>query len=273
MMLLASAIVIASTAAPSLAQVMEPIMISTDKMSYSAGDMIMISGEVRDRFTGVPATLMIVSPNGNVVEVAQMDVGQDGKFAQDVHPGGMFWATSGTYTITASYNNQEATTTFEFVNEVRDAEPVAPTMNKVSVDGGESGMFDVSYTITGGSIDGITVDGDISTLAVEINAMDDGMLTLVLPREVIDAKTNGCEGNDDDFFVMIDGAEEEFAEEKDDMLRTLTIEFVAGSEMIEVIGTCAVPEFGAIAAMILAVALVSIIAFTARSKLGIVPRY
>jgi predicted secreted protein with PEFG-CTERM motif len=34
-----------------------------------------------------------------------------------------------------------------------------------------------------------------------------------------------------------------------------------------------VPEFGTIAAMILAVAIISIVAFSARSKLSIIPRY
>jgi predicted secreted protein with PEFG-CTERM motif len=49
--------------------------------------------------------------------------------------------------------------------------------------------------------------------------------------------------------------------------------FPAGTEQIEVIGTYVIPEFGAIAAMILAVAIISIIAVSARSKLSIMPRY
>ena len=55
--------------------------------------------------------------------------------------------------------------------------------------------------------------------------------------------------------------------------RTLTIEFPAGAEEIEVIGTFVVPEFGTIAAMILAVAIISIIAVSAKSRLSIIPRY
>ncbi|RNJ74796.1 MAG: PEFG-CTERM sorting domain-containing protein, partial [Nitrosopumilus sp. D6] len=41
----------------------------------------------------------------------------------------------------------------------------------------------------------------------------------------------------------------------------------------EVIGTYVIPEFGAIAVIILAVAIISIIAVSARSKLSIMPRY
>ena len=55
--------------------------------------------------------------------------------------------------------------------------------------------------------------------------------------------------------------------------RTLTIEFPAGAEEIEIIGTFVVPEFGTIAAMILAVAIISIIAVSAKSRLSIMPRY
>ena len=54
---------------------------------------------------------------------------------------------------------------------------------------------------------------------------------------------------------------------------TLTIPCVAGTEKIEIHGSWAIPEFGVIAAMILAVAIVSIIVVTAKTRLSIVPRY
>jgi predicted secreted protein with PEFG-CTERM motif len=40
-----------------------------------------------------------------------------------------------------------------------------------------------------------------------------------------------------------------------------------------VIGTFVIPEFGTIAVMILAVAIISIIAVSAKSRLSIMPRY
>ena len=42
---------------------------------------------------------------------------------------------------------------------------------------------------------------------------------------------------------------------------------------IEIIGSWAVPEFGTIAAMILVVAIVAIIAVSAKTKLSLVPKY
>ena len=50
------------------------------------------------------------------------------------------------------------------------------------------------------------------------------------------------------------------------MLWTLVIPFYNGSEEIEIIGTFVIPEFGTIAAMILVVAIVSIIVITSKIK-------
>jgi len=54
---------------------------------------------------------------------------------------------------------------------------------------------------------------------------------------------------------------------------TLTIPCMAGTEKIEIHGSWAIPEFGVITAMILAVAIVSIIVVTAKTRLSLVPRY
>ncbi|KAF6249602.1 MAG: PEFG-CTERM sorting domain-containing protein, partial [Nitrosopumilus sp. YT1] len=54
---------------------------------------------------------------------------------------------------------------------------------------------------------------------------------------------------------------------------TVTVMFPAGTEEIEIIGTYVIPEFGTIAAMILAVAIISIIVISSKSRLSIIPRY
>ncbi|MDH3854240.1 MAG: PEFG-CTERM sorting domain-containing protein, partial [Nitrosopumilus sp.] len=72
------------------------------------------------------------------------------------------------------------------------------------------------------------------------------------------------------FMVLVDG------EEWDDVeivANKVTVMFPAGAETIEIIGTYVIPEFGTIAAMILAVAIISIIAVSAKSRLSIIPRY
>ncbi len=283
--LLISAMLIASTGlAPSFAQVVEPITVSTDKESYSDGDTVIVSGEVRERLSGVPVSLRVIAANGNLVTVQQIDVGVDNKFSTTLTAGGAVWSSSGEYTINAQYGSKQrvAETTFDFGGS-SSPEPgtdpgpdPGPSMNTdatFTVDAGEAGTFNVGYTITGGSIENISVDGETSSLIVTIDATDDGELTLTLPREVIDAKMGGCEGADDVFYVLVDAEEVDFNESKTSDDRTLTIEFGAGSDEIEIIGTCAIPEFGTIAALILAVAIISIIAISARSRLSIMPKY
>ena len=110
---------------------------------------------------------------------------------------------------------------------------------------------------------------DIS-LHVYIEATDNGSIELTIPRSVLDATIND---GDDEFFVLVDGEEVDFEEITTSTDRTLTIEFQAGSEQIEIIGTFVIPEFGTIAAMILAVAIISIVAISAKSRLGISSRY
>ena len=111
---------------------------------------------------------------------------------------------------------------------------------------------------------------DASSLILEVDATDNGSLTITLPRDVIDSTSNDA---DDEFFVIIDGEEVTFEEtQTSDTERILTIAFPAGAEEIEIFGTFVVPEFGTIAAMILAVAIISIVAITAKSRLSIMPR-
>ena len=127
----------------------------------------------------------------------------------------------------------------------------------------------LDHDISGGSVTEMEIEMDSNSLVIAVDATDNGSITVTLPRDVIDATIND---DDDDFFVIVDGEEVDFQETKTSADRTLTIEFPAGAEEIEIFGTFVVPEFGTIAAMILAVAIISIIAVSARSRLSIMPR-
>ncbi|MFQ6025232.1 MAG: PEFG-CTERM sorting domain-containing protein [Nitrosopumilaceae archaeon] len=255
----------AAGTAPGFAQIVEPIVVTTDKQSYGAGETIIISGEVRDLLSGVPVTVKVLAPNGNLVTVQQIDVGSDKKYMTEVTAGGQM-KFAGTYTIEVQYGTQARTseTTFEFTagEVMMPKEPSGPTAMVENTD------FSVGYSMAGGTLMGITADVEAMSLIISIDATDDGEVTLTLPRALIDSKINGA---DDDFFVLVDGEEVDFDEAATSTDRTLTIQFSAGSEEIEIIGTSIVPEFGTIAAVILAVAIVSIIALSARTRLRITP--
>jgi len=251
----------------------ESIVVTTDKASYSEGETIVITGEVRDLYSGTPVSVIVKAPNGNLVSIAQINVGADKKFSTEMTAGGALMNSEGAYIVTAQYGtvNRSAETTFEFGGAAttppeEDESTVSDTM--VSM---RDGNGSIGYEITGGQLLSITPDVDANSLIVGIDATSDGSLTLIIPRSVADALL--ATGEDDEFFVLVDGEEVDFSEDVSSTDRTLTIAFYAGAEEIEIIGTFVVPEFGTIAAMILAVAIVSIIAVSAKSRLSIMPRY
>lgn len=123
----------------------------------------------------------------------------------------------------------------------------------------------VSYTIEGATVQSIIPNPDANSIIIPINTVNDGSITITLPRDVIDAKFS--DGTDDSFFVLVDGEESLFEEISDETDRTITVPFLAGAESIEVIGTFVIPEFGVIAMMILVVSIVSVIAITSKSRL------
>ena len=251
----------------------ESIVVTTDKASYSEGETIVITGEVRDLYSGTPVSVIVKAPNGNLVSIAQIDVGADKKFSTEMTAGGALMKSEGAYIVTVQYGtvNRSAETTFEFGGAAttppeEDESMVSDTMVKMG-----DGNGSIGYEITGGQLLSITPDVDANSLIVGIDATSDGSLTLTIPRSVADALLET--GEDDEFFVLVDGEEVDFSEDVSSTDRTLTIAFQAGAEEIEIIGTFVVPEFGTIAAMILAVAIISIIAVSAKSRLSIMPRY
>jgi len=117
-----------------------------------------------------------------------------------------------------------------------------------------------SYDISNGHVTSATVNTDDNSVIINIQAEDDGTLT-------ISPSTSTQKGI---FMVLVDGEESDDAEINGN---TVIVPFGAETEQIEIIGTFVIPEFGTIAAMILAVAIISIIAISAKSRLSIVPRY
>jgi predicted secreted protein with PEFG-CTERM motif len=259
------AIMIASIGmAPAFGQTVQPIVVTTDKTSYSEGDTIMVTGEISETLFGYAISIYVLAPNGNRVALDQVMPASDKTFSAQFTAGGNLMKASGEYTVQVLYGTDKRTdqATFTFGGSTPGSDGT-----RVAVSGTD---FMVGYQITGGKLISITPDVDANSLIIAIDATDDGQLTITLPRDLIDALIGE---EDDEYFVLVDGEEVDFDETKTSTDRTLTIAFPAGAEEIEIIGTFVVPEFGAIAALILAVAIISIIAVSAKSRLSIMPRY
>jgi len=250
----------------------DSITVTTDKPSYLDGETIIISGEIKDLYSGAPVSLIIKSPNGNLVSIAQITVDEDKKFSTKIVAGGLM-KLNGIYTVLVQYWTEDryAETFFEFGNSTITL-PSIPDEPDYSVPVIGWDNF-IKYEITGGKLLDIAADRDennntTTSLIISVETIHDGLLILTIPRSVADATIDGQNSN---FFVLIDGENTAFDETVTPTNRVLAIPLTAGVDEIEVIGTYVVPEFGSITMMILAAAVISIVVITAKSR--VIPRY
>ncbi len=111
------------------------------------------------------------------------------------------------------------------------------------------------------------VDSEGFAMIVQIDSIDEGTITLDLPREFIGAEKQ--DGKDDTFIILIDGIEVAYQESVvHSESRVITINFEEGDSDIEIIGTYVIPEFGTIAMMILIAGIMTVI-LASRSKFQI----
>ena len=266
-----------------------PLSVRTDSDSYDQGDTVVITGLVKNPEEGIPVTLRILDSNSKLVGIDQFNPATDGSYSRTYIATGPLWKTAGNYTVIAQYGSaQQAKTTFAFSGGTGTSE-VNPVVKKVfEIDVGEHGTYDVEYIIKGGTVKNMELDYDGLALVITIDATKDGTITVTLPRDLIDAKKSANlspddilagktvhpkDLEDDEYFVLIGGEEASFKETKDKDSRTLSIGFLADDAQIEIVGTYVVPEFGPIAALVLAVAIISIIAVSAKTRLRLMPKY
>ena len=120
----------------------------------------------------------------------------------------------------------------------------------------------LSHSTSSGSVSSIMTNSDDATLVVAIDTSDDGELSINLDSDYITAFDDGS------YFVLVNGEEVAFSQDG----YNLTIPFEAGTEKIEIVGSVVVPEFGTVAMIVLAVAIVSIIAITAKTRTTLIPK-
>jgi len=240
-----------------------PVSVWTDKTEYSHNEMIMVTGQVA-HLSGASITVVVVSPLNSIVTIDQLSVADDGSFETSLNTASTLWKYDGTYTIKVNYGSAEKSNKVKV--ELSGGVEFVPNLSTPTTDM-QCGSNEISasgqcipYSISGGMVTDATLNTSDNSIVININAEDDGTLTVTPSKTVQDGI----------FMVLVDG------EEWDDVeidANKVTVMFLAGTEQIEIIGTFVVPEFGTIAAMILAVAIISIIAISSKSRLSIIPRY
>jgi hypothetical protein len=92
------------------------ITVATDKSSYSMGDAIVISGDVKSPIAGTPVTILILDPNNLLLQAERIPGSPDGSFQTTITTTPSNWKLGGTYAVSAQYgsSNVKSQTTFYF---------------------------------------------------------------------------------------------------------------------------------------------------------------
>ena len=251
--------------------------LSTDSPSYVSGDAIVVSGNVGIYVIDTPIVVQIWHEN-TLVDVAQETVAGDGGFSATFRAQGPLWSSDGVYTVRVSYGvDNILETTFNFYGDV-DLSTIQLDEKDVSLPDG--GTFDVGYMIKGGEVTEMEIIPENFSIVTTLSTNSNGYIVLELPTDQI--LSQKMDGTNEAFIVLVYetaddsdiGIQTSYEEIKsNDDTRTIKIPFNLGDKKIEVIGTWAVPEFGAIAGLVLAAAIISIIVLSAKTRLNVIPRF
>ena len=278
---LVAILILTGTGLASQAFAATTITINTDKSVYDHTDTITITGTVDPvNEYEMPVTVLLINQYNSIVEIAQLGVNSDGSWLGQIvlNPENRLQSEDGVYEIRAQYGEHaETSISVELTNAVETSEAVGTEVGTtgtavigtdITGPGGES-----YYKLAGGQVDYDTTcdaspaffaNADDDSIVIYLDPTIDGILTVTLHEDLIKPFEDGT------FAVIVNNQEmQDFTQ----VGNTLTIPCMVGTEKIEIHGSWAIPEFGVIAAMILAVAIISIIIVTAKTKLSLVPRY
>ncbi|ABX12240.1 PEFG-CTERM sorting domain-containing protein [Nitrosopumilus maritimus] len=245
-------------------------------MADSGSKTITVTGKTISTFTDVSFT--VKSPSGNnVVAIGQTTPDAEGMFGTEFKIGPT-WTEDGFYEIKAQQGSA-ALYTMEVLVEVNGGmaektavtessyssdifEPIKPV---VTIDAG----IEISTAKTEMGSDTIVVTGNTDRVSADITltvtAPNGNVVSVDQVSPMLDGKftatitTGGPLWTQDGFYTV---TAQQFNDPK----------YTASAE-VDIQDGVVVPEFGTIAAMILAVAIISIIAVSAKSRLSIMPRY
>ena len=116
----------------------------------------------------------------------------------------------------------------------------------------------VRTEVTDGEITRIIADTTDTALAIDLEATNDGILSITTSDFLIRPFSDG------NFFVLVDGEEVQQVSLES---KILSIPYPAGAEKVEVYGSYVVPEFGTLAIFILGISVVSIIVLTRKHSM------
>ena len=230
--------------------------------------------------SGIPVTLTVVAPNGNVVAIDQISPGSDGKFSTDIGVGAL-WSQDGTYSI----NVQAGTGALYSATLDVDVSGGSTAETSVSIDNvgiyGEDDAYSTKMDSATEGSTGLSISADAieGATSFTINGSTDRTesavtLTVVAPNGNIVTIDQLSPSSDGTFSSEIgvggpmwsqDGTYTVTAEQGDATAYQSTVE-------VDIADGAVIPEFGTVASLVLVIAIASIIVLSAKGRLAITPK-
>jgi len=261
----------------SMTSIQQDVFAQSSGMSITAtadkgSNTITVTGITSSGYTDV--SFVVTAPNGNIVSVGQEKPNENGDFGIELNVSN--WKENGFYTILAKQgpgiytlkvlvevNNGMTEKTSETQSTLETGSFVQNLPNTARDAGleiyAEAEIGSNIITITG-ETDRVSQDIVFTVTAPNGNIVSIDQVSPMLNGEFTSVITvGGPLWKQDGFYTVT-------ARQFDDPKYTASTE-------VDIKDGLVVPEFGTIAAMILAVAIISIIAISAKSRLSIIPRY
>jgi predicted secreted protein with PEFG-CTERM motif len=239
-------------------------------------DTISVKGHTASSVTDI--TFRVISPSGNnVVNVGQVSPDNNGDFAKEFKVGPT-WTENGFYEISVMQGvHMNSLYTMSVHVEVNDGKTAKTSVTESNLETGifkpvnnaakdqglqiEAESFEGSTEIIiTGTTDRVSQDVTLTVTAPNGNKVSVGQVSPTINGDfTATIKTGGPLWKQDGDYTVT-------AQQNDSPDYT-------DSVVVGIKGGAVIPEFGTIAVMILAVAIISIIAVSAKSRLSIMPRY
>ncbi len=242
------------------------IELTSDQNEIHSLDSILVYGKVTGVVPYSTVSLSVTAPDGEIVYSPNLSFDDDGNFKRLIHPT-LPSFKPGTYTVTASHEDISYVAQIQFTVSGKDLpQPIIPdTPSEAIEDKTDSDLYIVADAMVGDSfinVRGKTVWIDRDVL-LTVSSPNGNLITIAQ----VTPTTNG------DFSAQINIGGSMW---KEDGLYTVTAHQGDASELedsviVDIADGVVVPEFGTIAMMVLAVSIVSIIAFSAKTRLT--PRF
>ena len=217
--------------------------------------------------------IRVQAPNGNIISVYQVSPDAKGDFMKDIEIGGSQWKQDGTYTV-AIFQGSGPLYNFELSVGVTGGTTQATSVSDSTLETKATGivaMEERGLTITADAIPGAITIG----ISGHTDRMTDVSIVVTSPTGNIVSIDQITPNADGSFMTDLQTSSALWKQNGD-----YTIKASQGNDLfhqaqvtVEVIDGVVIPEFGTIALMILAVAIISIIAVSAKTRLRVIPKY